>query len=102
METGDPLYLITFEVPIIAVFTKYDQFLRNVDIDLEDLHNDNPNIDASKKAKEKAAKDIFADHFLGRLGKGIPWVRLRGGFRIKYPGSILIFVDSHEQARGKL
>ncbi len=84
------------------MFTKYDQFVRNVEIDLEDCNYYDPNIDASMEAKEKAAKDIFAEHFLGRLGKGIPWVRLRGEFRVKYPGNILIFFDSHEQARGAL
>ncbi len=84
------------------MFTKYDQFLRNVAIDLEDLNYDDPTIDASKEAKEKAAKEIFEEHFLTPLGEGIPWVQMRGGFRVKYPGNILIFFDSHGQARGTL
>jgi len=65
--------------------------LRNVAIDLDDCNYDNPSIDASKEAKEKAAKRIFEEHFLGPLGEGIPWVQMRGGFRIKYAGNILIF-----------
>jgi len=73
-----------------VVFTKYVQFLRNVVIDLEDRHYKDPNIDVSEEAKEMAVKQTFEDHFLGPLGKGIPWVQLRGGFRIKYPGNILI------------
>ncbi len=84
------------------MFTKYDQFLRNVEIDLEDCNYDDPNVNASKEAKETAAKEIFEEHFLGPLGEGVPWVWLRGGFRVKYPGNILIFFDSHEQARGTL
>ncbi len=81
------------------MFTKYDQFLRNVAIDLEDRHYIDRSIDVSKKAKAREAKNIFEEHFLGPLGEGIPWVQMRGGFRIKYPGNRLIFFDSHEQAR---
>ena len=84
------------------MFTKYDQFLRDVGIDLEDLHDRDPSIDVSKKAEAKAAKKLFEEHFLGPLGKDIPWVTMQGGFRIKYPGNILIFFDSHGQARGTL
>ncbi len=67
-----------FKVPVIAVFTKYDQFLRNVAIDLEDRNYEDPSIDVSKEAKEKEAKEIFDKHFLGPLGEGVPWVRLQG------------------------
>jgi len=84
------------------VFTKYDQFLRNVGIDLEDRHDQDRRIDVSEKGKARAANEIFEEHFLGPLGKGIPWVQMRGGFRIKYPGNILIFFGSYEQARGTL
>jgi len=62
------------------VFTKYDQFLRNVEIDMED---EDPSIDLSEEAKGKAAKELFEEHFLGPLGEGVPWVRMRGGFRVK-------------------
>src|SRR6266404_3689424 len=79
-----------FEVPVIAVFTKYDQFSRNIGIDLEDRHYEDQSINVSKKAKAREAKKIFEEHFLRPLGKGIPWVQLRGGFRIKYPGHIMI------------
>jgi len=82
-----------------VVFTKFDQFFRNVAIDLEDLHDGDPSIDLSKEAKETAAKEIFEEHFLGPLSEGIPWVQMRGGFKIKYSGNILIFFDSYEQGR---
>jgi len=84
------------------VFTKYDQFLRNVGIDLEDHHYEDPSIDASKEAKETAAKAIFEEHYLGPLVEGVPWVTLRGGFKTKYSGNILMSFDSYEQARGTL
>ncbi len=69
------------------MFTKYDQFLRNVAINLEDRNYDDPRIDASKEAKTKEAKEIFEEHYLRPLGEGIPWVQMRGGFRIKYPAT---------------
>ncbi len=77
------------------LFTKYDQFLRNVEIDLEDRY-EGQSINVSKEEIETAAMGIFDEHFLGPLGEGVPWVWLRGRFRIKYPGNILIFFDSHE------
>ena len=66
------------------------------------MEDEDPSIDASKEVKEKAAKEIFEEHFLRPLGESIPWVQMRGGFRIKYPCNLLIFFDSHGQARGTL
>jgi len=76
--------------------------LRNVGIDLEDRHYEDPSIDVSKEAMEKVAKEIFEQHFLGPLGEGIPWVQLQGGSRIKNTGNILIYFDRHEPERGTL
>jgi len=84
------------------VFTKYDQFLRNVVIDLEDRNYVDPSIDVSEEAKKKAAEEIFEEHFLGPLGDHVPWVRLRGGFRVKCLGNVLTSFDSYEPARGSL
>ncbi len=84
------------------MFTKYDQFLRNVEYDLEDQHVEDPSIDVSKAAIEKAANEIFEEHYLGPIGEGVPWVRLRGAFRVKCLGEIQMFFDSYEQARGTL
>jgi len=81
------------------VFTKYDQFLRNVEIDMED---EGPSIILSEEVKEKAAKEIFKEHFLDPLGEGVPWVRLRGGFRVECLDILLMFFDSYEQTRGTL
>jgi len=63
------------------VFTKYDQFLRNVGIDLEDRHDEDPSIDVSREAIEMEAKTIFEEHFLRLLGEDVPWVKLRGGYK---------------------
>ncbi len=84
------------------VFTKYDQFLRNVGIDLDDCNYEDPSIDVSKQAKEKAAKEIFIEHYLGPLAEGTPWVRMGGGLRVRYMVSMLMFFGSYEPTRGKL
>ncbi|KAN0140814.1 hypothetical protein V8E53_001258 [Lactarius tabidus] len=56
-------------VPVIAVFTKYDQFLRNLEIDLEDYGNSDDNI-------SNAAEKRFEEHYLRHLGDGARFVRL--------------------------
>ncbi|SRR6266404_3585080 len=81
-----------FEVPVIVVFTKYDQFLRNVQIDLEDRNYEDPSIDISEEAKEKAVKEIFEEHYLRPLGDGVVWVRLQSEFGIKCLGNVLMFL----------
>jgi hypothetical protein len=58
------------QVPVIAVFTKYDQFKRDVKIKLEDQHPDAANLDA-----EAEAQRIFDEHFLSTLQES-PFVRL--------------------------
>ncbi|KAH9169773.1 hypothetical protein EDB89DRAFT_1982419 [Lactarius sanguifluus] len=55
-------------VPVIAVFTKYDQFLRNVKMHLEDYGNtDNVSDEAERQFKE---------HYLRHLDDGVRFVRL--------------------------
>ncbi|KAH9030086.1 hypothetical protein EDB84DRAFT_1562654 [Lactarius hengduanensis] len=56
-------------VPVIAVFTKYDQFRRNVKIDVEDYGNPD---DKVSEVEEK----IFQEHYLHPLGDGVRFVRL--------------------------
>ena len=75
--------------------------MRNVEYDLEDQHNEDPSIDVSKEAIEKAANEIFNEHYLGPIG-GVRWVRLRGEFWVtgKCLGEILMLFDSYEQTRG--
>jgi hypothetical protein len=62
-----------FPVPVIAVFTKYDQFLRNVTMHLEDYGN--PDDDLSD-----AADSQFKEHYLAHLGDGARFVQLESPF----------------------
>ena len=52
-----------FQVPVIAVFTKYDQFLRNVKMDV----SDDPDKYMNKSVPE-VAKELFQEHYLCPLG----------------------------------
>ena len=64
------------------VFTKYDQFLRNVKIHLEDYGN--PDDDVSDVAGGQ-----FKEHYLHHLD-GVKFVRLESMFCIKCGGCVLI------------
>ena len=67
----------SIQVPVIAVFTKYDQFLRNVKIDLEDYGNPRENI-------SDAAQRVFKEHYLYHLGEGARFVRLESPFIVNW------------------
>ena len=67
-----------FEVPVIVVFTKYDQFLRNVRMHLVDFPSDYPDSSISEAAKRQ-----FEEHYLYPLGDDVRYVRLESGFRVK-------------------
>jgi len=85
------------------VFTKYDQFLIDVGTDLKQCNYEDLSIDVSKEAKEKVAKKIFEEHFLGPLlGDGVIWVQLEGEFRIKCLGYILTFYNRYGPERDTL
>jgi hypothetical protein len=60
-----------FQVPVIAVFTKYDQFLYNVEIDIFDEPGKYPNKSVSEVAKER-----FQKYYLGPLGNDVDYVQL--------------------------
>ncbi|KAH9058230.1 GTP-binding protein [Lactarius vividus] len=64
-------------VPVVPVFTKYDQFRRNVKIDLDDYGN--PNDDVSEVAEKR-----FQEHYLCPLGDHVGFVRLEREFRVKF------------------
>jgi hypothetical protein len=68
-----------FEVPVIAVFTKYDQFKRDISCKLEDEDRD-PSTDL-----EDEAESMFQQHYLAGLGGTPPFVRLESeNFDINY------------------
>ena len=60
-----------FQVPVIVVFTKYDQFRRNVEMDVFDYPDKYPDSNVSKVTEEQ-----FQDHFLRPLGNDVRYVRL--------------------------
>ena len=60
-----------FQVPVIAVFTKYDQFLRNVKMDVLDDPDKYLNRNVSEVAQE-----LFQEHYLCPLGDDIGYVQL--------------------------
>lgn len=68
-----------FPVPVIAVFTKYDQYLRNIQMHLEDFGN--PDDKVSHEADRQ-----FKEHYLRHLGEGVRFVRLESEFRVKRAG----------------
>ena len=59
-----------FPVPVIAVFTKYDQFKRNIKMKLEDEDRD-PEIHLDAEAE-----NIFKQHYLASLNGPPPLIRL--------------------------
>jgi hypothetical protein len=91
------LYLLMHrsEVPIIAVFTKYDQFLRNVEMHLVDYPNEHyPDSNVSEVAEKQ-----FQEHYLCPLGDDVRYVRLESGFRVKCLGYGLMFLGRNAQAK---
>jgi hypothetical protein len=59
-----------FQVPVIAVFTKYDQFKREISFKLEDLGRD-PTTEL-----EGEADSVFRQYYLAALKRTPPFVRL--------------------------
>ena len=64
-------FFMTAALPVIAVFTKYDQFLRNVKMDVLDYSDKYLNKSVSEVAKEQ-----FEEHYLHPLGEDVGYVQL--------------------------
>ena len=60
-----------FQVPVIVVFTKYDQFRRNVEMDVLDYPDKYPDSNVSQVTEKQ-----FQEHFLRPLGNDVRYVRL--------------------------
>jgi predicted amino acid dehydrogenase len=73
-----------FQVPVIAVFTKYDQFRRNIEIDVSDDPNQYPNSNVTQVAEER-----FREHYLRPLGDDVKYVRLESMFGAICEGYLL-------------
>ena len=86
------------QVPVIVVFTKYDQFLRNVEMYLSDYPDEHPaHSDVSEVAKKQ-----FQEHYLDPLGKDVRYVRLESRSIIKCLSYMLMFSDRDAQAKHAL
>jgi hypothetical protein len=59
-----------FQVPVIAVFTKYDQFKRDIKMKLEDEGRD------TETHFDSEVKSVFDRYYLGSLSGPPPFVRL--------------------------
>ena len=59
------------QVPVIAVFTKYDQFLRNVKDDVLDYPDEYLNRSVSEVANER-----FQEQYLHPIGEDVGYVQL--------------------------
>jgi hypothetical protein len=71
MNIHDRVLMKHFEVPIIAVFTKYDQFLYNVEMDMLDDPDEFQDCIVSEIATKR-----FQEHYLCPLGNKVEYVRL--------------------------
>ena len=60
-----------FQVPVVAVFTKFDQFRRNIRMKLEDEGRD-PGMDLNTEVE-----NMFNQHYLASLKGPPPFIRLQ-------------------------
>ena len=67
-----------FEVPVIAVFTKYEQFLHNVAMDVLDYPE---KYSDSDMPISEVTEKLFQEHYLHPLGDDVKYVRLQSRFR---------------------
>jgi hypothetical protein len=74
-----------FEVPVIAVFTKYDQFLHNVKMDVLDDPEEYPD-----RSVSEVAEQVFQEQYLCPLGDDVEYVRLESELQIIFQGQMLI------------
>jgi hypothetical protein len=64
------------QVPVIAVFTKYDQFKREIKMKMEDARR------GSETNLKDEAESIFHEHYLASLGGAPPFVRLESEYLV--------------------
>ena len=75
----------SFQVPVIALFTKHDQFLLNIKMHVEDHPNEYQGRNAADVEKSQ-----FQEYYLLPLGKEPKFVRLESAFRVKCLGYVLM------------
>jgi hypothetical protein len=75
-----------FEVPVIVVFTKYDQFLRNVKMDVLDDPSQYQDRSVSEVAEEQ-----FHKYYLHPIGDDVGYVCLESELQVIWQGYVLMF-----------
>ena len=70
---------------MIVVFTKYDQFRRNVKMDVSDYPDRYPDSDVSQVVEKQ-----FQEHYMRPLGDGVKYVRLESVLRVICQGHLLM------------
>ena len=89
------LYLMHhFEVPVIAVFTKHDQYLINVAMHLSDYPNEYSGANVSEVANK-----LFQEHYLLPLGGDIRFVLLKRRFSVKCQECMLMCFGRNAYAK---
>jgi len=68
------------------VFTKYEQFRRNIKMHLQDHPEENPEDDPPDIVADRR----FKDDYLCLLGEGARFVRVESVFRAQYLGYVLL------------
>ena len=81
----DRVLMKHFEVPVIAVFTKYDQFLHNVKMDVLDDPEEYPD-----RSVSEVAEQVFQEHYLCPLGDDVRYVRLESELQVICQGQMLM------------
>jgi hypothetical protein len=74
------------EVPVIVVFTKYDQFLRNVRMDVLD----DPDLYLDMSVSE-VAKERFQEDYVHPLGDDVRYVQLESELPVICQSHMLMF-----------
>ena len=87
----------SFEVPVIVVFTKHDQFLRNVQMHLLDYPSDFPDGNVSEVAEKQ-----FQEHYPRPLGDDVKYVQLKSRFRVMCQCHMLMLFDRNAHEREPL
>ena len=85
LQTIMTILLKHFKVPIIVVFTKYDQFLRNVKMEVMDYPDKYLDRSVSEVAKEQ-----FQEHYLHPLGD-VGYVQLESELKVICQGHMLMY-----------
>jgi hypothetical protein len=87
----------SLEVPVIVVFTKYDQFLRNVEMQVLDYPDEYPDGNVTD-----AAGKLFREHYLDPLGDDVKYVQLQSGSRVLCREYMLMLSGRDAQAERAL